>query len=482
MKSFTFTIPLESGGSLLIPDARIGQYVIVDKSGVPVEVPQAEYENAAGSGVGLFTGLLEDGEWTAHAIVDDGVAMIVPKSFAFTPADLGGGSTLFVAGANKTVFVSPDGMRSTVEGTEAVVDGRSGFSYDFGSSMQDGLWTAFVSPGGGEGSSPAQTPVIIQYSSDKVNWHDGYDPDTDRYMRMSFDGGATFTPETAIASGSSSSSGDDGSESYTGGYVTQYFRQTSTGNDVVDKIISLTVPHIWMFLEIQVHYEVGARRRDGSYKFSYGNWNPVFEPEVYLNGSAQQLDPGLYSIDYDKGVLYPKYETSPGDNMLCTYNFSWFRIPTLASYVERSIGTINYHGQGATTNYTVDTLPESFYGISADLCVAMCCENLILGYTMWCGKLIFSISANDLYNGGGGDVPSQLETIKRNAEDRAYGALDNENTRAPYMLKKPTPAYWRAVTMGTGIRPGPHGGVSYGKLRGWKPTRMIGMTGPDLGI
>lgn len=479
MKSFTFTVSSGSNTNLLIPDAHVGQYVVLDSSGHIVDVPQAEYDSAGGKGVGMFTGMLENGDWTAHAVVDDGVAMIIPRSFTFTPADLAG-TTLFAAGDSPLSFVAPDGTKMEIEGTESESGGVSGLLYDFGGSMAEGLWTAFVSRG--ESSQKAEPPVI-QYSADGITWHDEYDRENDKYMRMSFDGGETFTPETAIAQPSSSSEEEEEDlNPYTAGYVTEYYQVKSSGNDIVDKIISMVIPHIWMYLEIQVHYEVGARRRDGSYKFSYGNWNPKFEPEVFLNGSAKQLDPSAYSIDHEKGIIYPNYETADGDNMLCTYNFSWFRLATLVSYVERSLGTINHYGQGATTSYTVDTLPEAFYGISADLCVAMCMENLILGYTMWCGKLIFSISSNDLYNGGGGDIPSQLETIKRNAEDRAYGSLNNENTRAPMMLKRPTPAYWRAVTMGTGIRPGPHGGVAYGKLRGIKFNRMIGHTGPDLGI
>ena len=181
-----------------------------------------------------------------------------------------------------------------------------------------------------------------------------------------------------------------------------------------DKIINdMVYPQIWMFCEIHAYYETGSRLRDGSYKFTYGNWNKTFEPEVFLNGSENQLNPSNYSVDYEKGIIIPNYESTSGDNMLCTYNFSWFKPETLISYVERSIGTINYHGKGAPTNYTTSDLPEGFYGISADLCFAMAMESLLLGITMWYGKLIFAVSANDLYNGGG-DVASQLETIKRN--------------------------------------------------------------------
>ena len=268
-----------------------------------------------------------------------------------------------------------------------------------------------------------------------------------------------------------------------GGYIHRWRKPIENDNGKITYIInSMVLPHIWFFCEIQTYYEIGARQRDGAYKFTYGNWNDSFEPEVFLNGSATQLNPSMYDIDYDKGIIHPKFDPAPGDNLMCSYNFSWFNDDTLASYVLRSIGTINYYGNGAVTNYTIDDLPEGFYGVSADLCVAMCCEHLILAQTMWAGKLIFSISANDLYNGNGGDVASQLESMKRNAEDRAYGVLNNEKARAPQKVTRPTPAYWRAVTMGNGIRPGPHGQFGYGKTRGWKLNRMTGMTGPDLGV
>ena len=263
--------------------------------------------------------------------------------------------------------------------------------------------------------------------------------------------------------------------------IHQYIQPIQDEIDSVNYIVNeLVYPQIWMFCEIQVWYETGSKLRDGSYKFTYPNWNSAYEPEVFLNGSDTQLNPDLYEIDYKKGIIKPNFETSSGDNMICSYNFSWFNHNTLASFVQRSIGTINYHGQGATTSYTVKDLPEGFYGISADLCVAMAMENLLLSTTMWLGKLIFAISSNDLYNGGG-EITSQLETIKRNCEDRAYSSLENERMRAPNAIAKPTPAYWRGITMGTGVRPGPHGQSSYGKLRGWKPNKLVGLAGSDNG-
>lgn len=155
-------------------------------------------------------------------------------------------------------------------------------------------------------------------------------------------------------------------------YIHQYIEPVSSEIEATNKIINeMVYPQIWMFCEINAYYEIGSKQRDGSYKFTYGNWNEAFTPEVFLNGSDVQLNSELYTIDYKKGVIIPNFETTSGDNLMCTYNFSWFNAETLESYVERSIGTINYHGQGATTSYTVKDLPESFYGISADLCVAM---------------------------------------------------------------------------------------------------------------
>ena len=60
--------------------------------------------------------------------------------------------------------------------------------------------------------------------------------------------------------------------------------------------------------------------------------------------------------------------------------------------------------------------------------------------------------------------------------------MNNENIKTHKKNKKPTPANWRAVTMGKKIKPGPHGQVGYGKQKGIKYNRMVGMTGPDLGI
>lgn len=488
MGRFTFTASLLRDGKLSIAGALLHEYVILDDTGNVYPSAETPYEDSNGvSGMMFEIGLEDIGEdtWTAKPIVENGIASNILDVFSFRQENLDSNGHLFIVGASigDVSIFNGNGDKFLFDESIAVRDGQSGLLIDFSELPDDIDDTWYVN------YIPASaSTMLMEYSADGAEWHSEHDEENDQYIRFSTDSGQTFSPAIALnridSSGASSSSSDEESTvPYTAGYVTRYFGAVSTGNTAIDKIINdYVLPHIWMFLEIQVHYEVGARKRDGSYKFSYANWNRGFEPEVFLNGSDTQLKPSLYKIDYDHGTITPKFQSTPGDNILCTYNFSWFRQETLASYVYRSLGTINYHGQGAVADYTVDTLPEALYGISADLCVAMCMENLLLGYTMWSGKLIFSISSNDLYNGGGSDVTSQLETIKHNAEDRAYGALENENLRAPHKLMRPTGWYWRAVSIGNGVRLGPHGQMSYGKTRGMRWNRMHGQTGPDIGV
>lgn len=279
---------------------------------------------------------------------------------------------------------------------------------------------------------------------------------------------------------SSSSSSEMSSSSSTPEYINKYITPANTDSEIANNIINyLVYPQIFMFCEIQVHYEVGTRMRDGSYKFTYGNWNKAYEPQVFLNGADTQLNPSLYTINYERGIITPNFQTTSGDNMICTYNFAWFTDKMIYSYLERSMASINFHGSGATTSYTLETMPETFYGIAADLAVAMCCENLILSTTMWIGRLVFAISNNDMYNGGG-DISSQLETIKHNCEDRAYATLQNEKTRAPNSIARPTPAYWRAIMTGNGIKTSPHGKQDWAKLQGHKFNKFYGFTGGDV--
>lgn len=399
------------------------------------------------------------------------------EDFYFNESDLVDGS-LFIAGAEPGDFVVIDGNGELCFPDIQTVtnDGVKGTSVHFGNSFDHGsdYRIKFIANSSGSGN------IVVQYSESKDGeWHDALG-DNDRYMRLSSDGGVTWTKPIKLGSTGSSNA------EYDGELIHNFIEPISSGSTAIDTIVNeLVYPEMWMFCEIMVHYETAQRGGDGNFHFTYHHWNRAWHPQVFLNGSDIQLDDSLYEVNYVDGYIRPLWNVSPADNLMCTYNFTWFKPETLISFVKRSMGSINFRGSGQVTNYTVDTLPESWYGISADLVVAMMCEHLILSQTVWYGRVWLAISANDLYNGGGSDIASNLESMKRNAEDRAYAALDNENMRAPAYLSKPTPAYWRAVTMGNGIRPGPHGQISpgYGKTKGMKYNNFPGcMTGPDLGI
>lgn len=398
------------------------------------------------------------------------------QDFYFNESNLVDGS-LFVEGAMPEDFVVFNHLGELVlttmtvgenEGVSGTYVNMSG--YDFaGGECRVGV----ISEGSNE--------ISVLYSSSKSGeWHATYNSATDRYMKISIDGtGTIWTPPILMASPNEAEEAEEYSE-----LIHNFIVPLNSGNVAIDTIINeMVYPSMWMFCEIMIHYETAQKGSDGNFHYAYHNWNQAFAPQVFLNGSDVQLNPSLYTVNYDEGMIVPKWEATAGDSLICTYNFNWFKDKTLEGFVKKTISTMNYRGSGQTTSYTIDTLPEAWYGIAADLVQAQMCEHLILAQTMWYGKLIFAISANDLYNGGGGsDIASNLESMKRNAEDRAYSSLDNEKMRAPNALARPTSAYWRAVTMGNGVRPGPHGQIGYGKQKGIKYNKMVGMTGPDLGI
>jgi hypothetical protein len=87
--------------------------------------------------------------------------------------------------------------------------------------------------------------------------------------------------------------------------------------------------------------------------------------------------------------------------------------------------------------------------------------------------LIFAIGPNEI-EGGGGDVVGQIETLKRNAEERAYKAIDNEKFKMGcHYVSPPTTFYFDSIR-GMGSSQGRHG-VPFvgGKLRGWKPNNYL---------
>ena len=488
MEDFSFSISGLENRTLFIEGVETCDFFVIDGDGMvcfPLMRPatrngkdgtEVVFENYSGSSDTFRIKFVANAKGVSK---DEGSSR---ADFYFNESNLVDGK-LFIEGVEPGDFfvIDDQGMICFPNMKPGVMNGGAGTIISIGTAL-DGSGDYRIKFINGKSSTSLIRGMYA--SSENGGWHDQLAED-DSYMKMSSDGGATWTKPISLGS-TSSSGGQSSSDDYTGEYIHNFIVPISSGSTAIDTIVNeMVLPEMWMFCEIMAHYETAQKASDGNFHFTYHHWNKAYTPQVFLNGSDVQLNSSLYEINYVEGYIIPKWEVSPADNLICTYNFTWFKPETLISFVKRAVGVINYRGTGQTTNYTIDTLPESWYGIDADLVVAMMCEHLILAQTMWYGKLIFAITASDLYNGGGGvgsDIASTLESMKRNAEDRAYSQIDNEKLRAPAYLAKPTPAYWRAVTMGNGIRPGPHGQWSYGKTRGMRFNRMVGMTGPDLGI
>lgn len=253
-----------------------------------------------------------------------------------------------------------------------------------------------------------------------------------------------------------------------------YIEMAATGNEKVDTLINVMIhPTIEEFQQIIINYETATLTGPSSCRFTYQHWNPAFPVEVFLNGGAHALSQDLFAPNYEMGTLGLNFELSPGDSVMATYCFNYFPVHVLEGFVQRAVITANTAGESEATNYTIKNVPDAWLGVLADLVVAMCMEKLLVEYDLWKGRLIFAISNNGIYEGGG-DIVGQLETVKRNAEERAYKTLDNRKFRSPSRLAKPTPYYYEALLVGSSSRY-KNGTYSYGPLRGASFNKLGGM-------
>ena len=252
-----------------------------------------------------------------------------------------------------------------------------------------------------------------------------------------------------------------------------YITRIESGNDSIDTIVNvLLTPTIGLYRQIPINYETGTVIGQRSVRFTYSNWCEAYPVEIYLNGGQTRLADSNYTADYVMGTVEMGIDLSPGDSVMATYFFDYFPYSVLEGFIYRSIDTANNAGNGATTHYTIKDLPSYYLGIITDLVISMCMEKLIIEYDLWKGRLIFAIGNNAIYEGGG-DIVGQLETVKRNSEERAYKAIDNPKFRARNALAKPTDRYYEALLLGSGARYR-NGEISYGPLRGAKFNRLMG--------
>jgi hypothetical protein len=254
---------------------------------------------------------------------------------------------------------------------------------------------------------------------------------------------------------------------FSGSYVPINQHTNARVNEIIDNLID---PSILTFRQITIYDEIAVVQADNlTWKVNYGNWNETF-PVVIRKNSQKLLDTQVFNIDR----IFGTFEIGPvvrGDNVNVTYNFDYFGVGVLAGFIFKAIDIINTAAFGSPSSYDIDTAPSYWNGVIADLVQAMCMEKLILDYDLWYGRLIFAIPNAQLEDGSGGDTISTLETLKQNAEERAYKTLDNEKFKTGNYLSVPTAYYYQGIR-GIG-RSGTHGIRSYGKQRGGKNNKYI---------
>ena len=211
-------------------------------------------------------------------------------------------------------------------------------------------------------------------------------------------------------------------------------------------------------------------------------------PEVAIDCTEPQGETELQSLR--KEVESLRNQLSERDNLEkanarinseLSQFFDYFPERILKGFILRTIGIINTAGQGSATSYSITDAPTNWDGVISDLVVAMCMEKLLLDYDLWKGRLIFAMGTDQMLDGYGGDAARQLETIKRNCEERAYKTIDNTQFKAPFAVAAPTKYYYRSLMLGSGPRVSPHGYGDYGKMRGIVINKNVGtgFTGPS---
>jgi len=239
-------------------------------------------------------------------------------------------------------------------------------------------------------------------------------------------------------------------------------------NYLVDILLN---PNLMEFRQILINYEPGTKLANG-FKFSYQNWNKEYPVEVFLSQNPQVLPDTNYTVDFDMGKVNMNWELQAHDSIMTTYSFNYFPIYTLEGFIHKNVDIINTAATGPTTNYNINDAPANWDGCLSDLVFASCMERLILDYDLWKGRLIFAIGSQELVSGGG-DILGALETLKSNAEERAYRTLENPKFKSQNHVARPTRHYYEALMVGSSTRTGAHGGTSYGKLRGWKRNSFV---------
>lgn len=263
------------------------------------------------------------------------------------------------------------------------------------------------------------------------------------------------------------------STSVNGNYINgTWLKINQSTNERVNYIVdNLLNPSILEYRQISIYHEPAIKITKNKYKFTYQNWNEA-EIQVFLNNDPTPLNSSMYTIDYKYGMINVLFDSSTGDNLMCSYNFDYFPIHILEGFLHRAVSQLNVGTVGTITNYTFDDAPESWNGIIADYVFVYCLDKLILDYDIWKGRLIFALPPQALADGSG-DIISQLDGLRSNAMDRIRMTIENPKFKAQEYLAMPTMYYYRGISPGLGRGFGLTGNtVIGGRLRGLRINRF----------
>ncbi len=263
---------------------------------------------------------------------------------------------------------------------------------------------------------------------------------------------------------------------FPGTYIPTGVASTAKFNHLIDDLMT---PRLMSFRQICIHDEPANLSPDDqlTWGVTWGNWLTAAPLRIRKNG-VLVASASVTNIDYVHGTFRVGAVDVGADGVARdtveagTYWFDYFTPDILEGFYTAAVSIINMTAIGPPTTYTVDSAPTNWEGVMTDLAFAMCMEKLLLDYDLWRYRLLFAIGPNEI-EGGGGDIASQLETLKTNAEQRAEKAMENEKFKVGNYLSPPTQFYYEAIR-GLGGSYGAHG-IPFltGRLRGWKPNRFV---------
>lgn len=245
-------------------------------------------------------------------------------------------------------------------------------------------------------------------------------------------------------------------------------------NHLIDDLIT---PRLMSFRQINIYDEVCELKSDCStWHTVFGNWLPQEKLVIRKNGmmlnDSELEDVNYLGGSFKAGEVDIDGQRIPRDTVEATYVFDYFSQSILEGFLTVAVSIINCTVEGTVTDYTIDNAPRAWEGVLVDLAFAQAMEKLLLDYDLWRYRLVFAIGPNEVESGGG-DVTGQLTTLKQNAESRANKAMENPKFKTGSYLSPPTSAYFSSIR-GFGGSSGKHGiPYSSGRLRGWKPNRLI---------